>query len=113
MTEPKMAPAVKYLFIPRVHGFSSSNIDSMGVIAYINESLCKFELSSYFDDWFVNSRFLFYNEWKSIVNQRINEYENAMWFTYCACHLNMDTARNCLENVSPSQFWSISELCPD
>ena len=47
ITEPKMAPAVKNLFITRVDSFFNS-IGSMGVIAYINELLCKFELSSYF-----------------------------------------------------------------
>ena len=65
------------LFTTRVDCLFSSDVGSMGVIAYINESLCKFELSSYFDDWFVNSVFPSYNEWKSIINQRIHEYENA------------------------------------
>ena len=98
ITEPKMAPGVKNLFITRVDSFFNS-IGSMGVIAYINELLFKFELSSYFQDWFVNSVFPSYNEWKSIVNQRIYEYKNATWVTYCACHPHLDIARNCLSNV--------------
>ena len=96
----------------------------MGVIACINESLFElssymrineslFELSSYFEDWFVNSVFSSYNEWKSPVNQRIHEHENAMRLTYCACHHNLDIARNCLVNVSPWQFWSMSEFYLD
>ena len=41
IAEPKMAPAVKNLFTTRVDSFLNSNVRSICVIAYKNESLCK------------------------------------------------------------------------
>ena len=90
-----MASALK-ICATSVDSFFNSNIYSMDDIAYTNESLCKFQLSSYFEEWFAHFVFPSYNEWKSIVNQTMN--------SYCACNLNLDIARNCLANISPWQF---------
>ena len=50
MTEPKIAPAVITLFDSRFNSYFNPDINSMGFFVHINESLCKYNLNTYFED---------------------------------------------------------------
>ena len=36
-----------------------------------------------------------------------------LWLEFCSGHPNMHVVQACLENVSPSKFWSLADLYPD
>ena len=57
ITEPKMAPAVRFLFSSRVDSFFDSNITSRGVLPIICDSLYKYNLFHYLELWFSESIF--------------------------------------------------------
>ena len=73
ITDLKIAPEVKTLFESRVNSYFNSDINSMGFFVHINESVCKYNLNTYFEDWHANSILPSYNEWKKIVCKKISE----------------------------------------
>ena len=54
-----------------------------------------------------------YGNWKSIVKNKVRDLESRLWLEFCSGHPNMQVAQACLENVSPSKFWSLADLYPD
>ena len=36
--------------------------------------------------------------------------ESRLWFEFCSGHPNRNVAQACLENISPSKFWSLADL---
>ena len=113
ITEPNMAPAVKTIFISRAKCLFDNNVDSLGVIPSIHGALCKYGLIEYLNTWFHNSTFPSYNSWKVIVKNKIIEAEFSSWSKFCSDHPLMYLANACLNNVSPNQFWAISQSYPD
>ena len=114
ITETKMTPAVHKLFDTRAESFFDTSIDSLGVISSICVALKKYGLFSYFDQWFIDSSFLTYFTWKTIiVYRKIWEFELNAWNTFITDHPDLYVAQACLEKMSPSKFWSISEQFPD
>ena len=47
------------------------------------------------------------------MKTKILEKEVDNWNLFCIHHPRMRVAQACLENISPSQFWSIADLYPD
>ena len=45
--------------------------------------------------------------------QKISEYEDNSWHFYCENHPLMNLENSRLSNISPSQFWAISEQYAD
>ena len=56
---------------------------------------------------------LYFRNYEEHCIQMISEYENNSWHIYCKNHPLMNLANSCLSNISPSQFWAISEQYPD
>ena len=54
-----------------------------------------------------------YGNWKSIVKNKVHEWESRVWLEFCSGHPNMHVAQAYLENVSPSKFWYLADLYPD
>ena len=75
--------------------------------------MCKYNLNIYSEDWHANSIFPSYYEWKNIVYKKISEHEDSSWHIYCENDPLMKLANSCLSNISPTQFWAISEQYPD
>ena len=59
------------------------------------------------------SNFPTYGKWKSIVKNKVRDLESRLWLEFCSGHPNMHVAQACLENVSPSEFWSLADLYSD
>ena len=70
ITEPKIAPAVKTLCDSRVNSYFNPFINAMDFFVQINESLCKYNLNTYFKDWHANSIFPSYNDWRTLYTKR-------------------------------------------
>ena len=113
ITEIKMAPLVCKLFDTRAKSCFDTSIDSLGILPSICDALKKHGLFSYFDQWFVDSSFPTYFTWKTSVYHKIREFEANAWDTFITDHLDLYIVQACLENTSPSKFWSISEQFPD
>ena len=113
ITEPKIAPAVSYLFSSRLESFFDANITSRGVLATICDSLQKYNLFPYLGLWFRESTFPTYSNWKTIEKTKILEKEADDWFHFCSNHPSMRVAQTCLENIPLYQFWSIADRYPD
>ena len=73
--EPKMSPAVKSLFDSRTKSFFDSDITTLGVLPSIAETLHKYELFDYFENWHDSSTFPTYARWKKIVRDKIFDSE--------------------------------------
>ena len=113
ITENKLKPTVRHLFRYRVDSFFDENISSLGILPSIREALHRYELFDYSKSWFHHSTFPNYSSWKTIVESKINKYEQNAWIEYVLSHPNLDIARACLENVPPRMFWAITDIYPD
>ena len=49
----------------------------------------------------------------SCQKQKVCDLESRLSLEFCSGHPNMHIAQACLENVSPSKFWSFAYLYPD
>ena len=67
----------------------------------------------YFEIWFNSSTFPTYDNWKAIIKNKVRDWERRLWLEFCSGHPNMHVAQACLENVSPSKFWSLADFYPD
>ena len=108
-----LAPAVRSLFSSRLDSFFDANITSLGVLTTICDSLHKYNLFHCLELWFRESTFPTYSNWKTIVKTKVLEKEADVWFRFFSDHPSMRVAQTCLENISPYQFWSIADYCPD
>ena len=54
-----------------------------------------------------------YTGWKTIVRDKIFDFERHAWDSFCESHLDMRVAHSCLENVSPFCFWSLGNQFSD
>ena len=101
LTEPKMTFVVKSLFQSRAASYFDPNIKSVGVLPSICDTLCKYNLFTYFETWFHNSIFPCYEEWKSIVYHEVRNSEMNKWTEYCVSHPNLHVAKACIDNIPP------------
>ena len=108
-----MAPSLRKLQRSRTDSLFDKDIESIGILPSICEALNKYELFSCFEIWFNSSTFPTYGNWKSIVKNKVRDLERRLWLEFCSGHPNMHVAQACLENVSPSKFWSLAGLYPD
>ena len=108
-----MPAVVNGLFRSQVASFFEADFTPTGVLPSICEALNKYDLFHYFQSWFLDSAFLSYSHWKSIVKTKIRERESPEWYQFCTDHPCMHVAQQCLTNVSPEQFWSIADNYPD
>ena len=113
ITETKMAPVVRKLFDTMAKSFFDTSIDSLGVLLSICDALKKYGLFCYFDQWFIDSSFPTYFTWKTTVYRKIREFEANAWDTFISDHPDLCIAHDCLVNIPPRKFWSISEQFPD
>ena len=113
VTEPKMAPSLGNLLRSRTESLFDIDVQSIGILPSICEALNKYHLFNYFEIWFKSSTFPTYGNWKSIVENKVRDLESRLWLELCSGHPNMHVAQACLENVSPSKFWSLADLYPD
>ena len=104
LTEPKMTFVVKSLFQFRAASYFYPNIKSIGVLPSICDTLCKYNLFTYFETWFHNSVFPCYEEWKSIVYHKVHNSEMNKWTEYCVSHPNLHVAKACIDNIPLQQF---------
>ena len=101
INEPKMSPAVKNLFDSRTKSFFDSDVTSFGVSPSIAEALPKYELFYYFENWHNRSAFSIYSSWKKIVRDKICDFQERAWDSFCESHPDMRVVQSCRENVSP------------
>ena len=113
VTEPKMAPSVRNLLRSRTGSMFDKDIKSIGILLSICEAVKKYDLFHYFEIWFNSSTFPTYGNWKSIVKNKVRDWESRLWLEFCSGHPNMHVAQACLENVSLSKFWYLAELYLD
>ena len=113
ITESKMAPVVKSLFLTRVESYFSGNYLSTGVISSICDALRKYDLLQFLESWHSLSIFPSYTEWKSIVKSRVRMHESDIWDEFCINHPGFLVAQAFFKNVTSDQFWSIADLFPD
>ena len=113
ITESKMAPVVKSLFLTRVESYFSSNYPSTGVISSFCDALRKYDLLQFLESWHSLSIFPSYTEWKSIVKSRVRMHESDIWDEFCIKHPGVLVAQAFYKNVTSDQFWSIADLFPD
>ena len=113
VTEPKMAPSVRNLLRSRTESLFDKDVKSIDILPSICEALNKYDLFNYFEIWFNSSTFPTYGNWKSIVKNKVRDWESRLWLEFCSGHPNMHVAEACLENVSPSKFWYLAELYLD
>ena len=113
VTESRMALSVRNLVRSRTESLFDKNVRSTGILPSICEALNKYDLFNYFEIWFNSSTFPTYGNWKSIVKNKVRDLESRLWLEFCSGHPNMHVAQVCLENVSPSKFWSLADLYPD
>ena len=99
VTEPKMAPSVRNLLRSRTESLFDKDVKSIGILPSICEALNKHD----FEIWFKSSTFPTYGNWKSIVKNKVRDWESRLEF--CSGHPNMRVAQACLENASRSKFW--------
>ena len=111
--EPKMAPSVRNLLRSRTESLFDKDVKSIGFLLSICEALNKYDLFNYFEIWFSSSTFPTYGNWKSIVKNEVRDLETRLWLEFCSGHPNTHVAQACLENVSPSKFWSLADLYLD
>ena len=111
VTEPKMAPSLRNL--SRTESLFDKDVKSIGILSRICEALSKYDLFNYFEIWFNSPTFPKYSNWKSIAKNKVRDLESRLWLEFCSGHPNMHVAQACLENVSPSKFWSLADLHPD
>ena len=108
-----MSPAVKSLFDSRTKSYFNSDITSLGVLPSIAETLHKYELFHYFENWHNSSPFPIYSTWNKTVQDKIFDFERRTWDSFCESHPDMRVAQSCLENSSPFRFWSQANQFPD
>ena len=113
VTEPKMAPSLRNLRRSRTESLFDKDVKSIGILLSICETLNKYDLFNYFEIWFNSSTFPTYGNLKSIVKYKVRDLESRLWLEFCSGHPNMHVALACLENVSPSKFWSLADLYPN
>ena len=113
VTEPKMALSLKNLLRSRIESLFDKDVKSTGILPSICEALNKYDLFNYFEIWFNSSTFTTYGNWKSVVKNKVRNLESRLWLEFCSGHPNIHVAQACLENVSPSKFWSLADLYPD
>ena len=104
VTEPKMVPSLRNLLRSRTESLFDKDVKSIGILPSICGALNKYDLFNYFEIWFNSSTFPTYGNWKSIVKNKVRDLESRL------CHPNMHVAQACLENISPSKFWSLADL---
>ena len=113
VTEPKMAPSLRTLLRSRTESLFDKDVKSISILPSICEALNKCDLFNYFEIWFNSTTFPTYGNWKSIVKNKVRDLESRLWLEFCSGHPNMHVAQACLENVSPSKFWSLADLYPN
>ena len=88
-TELKMAPLVRNLLRSQTESLFDKDIKSIGTLPSICKALHKHDLFNYFEIWFSSSTFPTYDNWKSIVKNKVRDMENRLWLEFCAGHPNM------------------------
>ena len=104
-TEPKMAPSLRNFLRSRTE--SLRDVKSIGILPSNCEALNKYDLFNYFEIWFNSSTSPTYGNWKSVAKNKARDLESRLWMEFCSGHPNMHVAQACLQNVSPSKFWSL------
>ena len=104
VTEPKMAPSVRNLLRNQSESLFDTCVKSIGILPSICKVIHKYDLLNYFEVWFNSSSFPSYDNWKSIVKNKVRDRENRLWLEFCAGHPNMHVAQGCSENVPLHKF---------
>ena len=73
----------------------------------------KCDLFRYFKSWYNNSTFPSHENWKRIVRDRIQVFENDVWLQFYDNHPDMHLIQTCFENISPPDFRSLADEYPD
>ena len=66
ITEPNMAPTVRYLFQCRAESYFNTNVTSSGVLLSISDALVKYDLFHHFESWYNSSTFSSYEIGKEL-----------------------------------------------
>ena len=103
-----MTSVAESIFQSRATSYFDPNIESIGVLPSICDTLYKYNLFTYFETWFHNSIFPCYEEWKSIVYHEVRNSEmKKKWTECCVSHPNLHLAKACIDTIPPEQFWSL------
>ena len=108
-----MAPTVRNLFQCGAESYFDTNVTPAGVLPSISEALVKYDLCHHFESWYNSSTFPSYENWKRVVRDRIQVFENDAWLQFCNNHPDMHIIQTCFENISSSAFWSLADEYPD
>ena len=92
-----MAPTVRNLFQCRAEIYFDTNVTSAGVLLSISEALVKYDLFHHLESWYNSSTFPFYGNWKRIVRDRVQSFENDAWLKFCAIILTFILLRPSLK----------------
>ena len=77
ITEPNLAPTVRNLFLCGAESYTDTNVTSSEVLLSISEALVKYrDLLHHFESWCNIFGFPTYENWKRIVRDRIQVFEN-------------------------------------
>ena len=104
ITEPNMAPTVINLFQCRAESYFDTTVTSAGVKFSISEALVKHDLFHHFESWYNSSTFPIYENWKRIVRDRIQVFENDAWLQLCDNHKTSILFRPVLKIYLPQIF---------
>ena len=116
-----MAPTVRNLFQCRAESYFDTNVTSVRVLLSISEVLAKYDLFHNFESWYNSSTFPSYENWKRILRDRIQVFENDAWLQFCNSailqfcnnHPDIHIIQTCFENISHPAFWSLADEYPD
>ena len=108
-----MALSLRNLLRSQTESLLDKDVKSIGILPSTCKALNKYDLFNYFEIWFNSSTFPMYSNWKSIVKNKVCDLESRLWLEFYSGHPNMHVAQACLENISPTKFWSLADLFLD
>ena len=97
-TELEVAPSVRNLLRSRTEILFDTDVKSIGILPSICEA---YDLYNDLEIWFNSSALPKYDNWKSIVKNKVPDRESGLWLEFCSGLPNMHVAQACLADLYP------------
>ena len=105
---------VDRLYLTRDESFSlAHSLNSIGLVKNIFEILQKYDLINYFHTWYYEEHFPSYLNWKNIVKDSTDHFQQQEWQDYIDSHPYLILLHQNLSELTPSRFWRITSDHPD